>query len=90
MVIVSNTSPISNLLIIDEISLLQQIYPKILIPPAVHAELTRLAILQSKMLSLLDTGWLEIQLPTNLQFLYVLNQTLDPGEAEAIALAVEL
>lgn len=90
MVIVSNTSPISNLLIIGESSLLQQIYPKILIPPAVHTELTRLAILQSKILSLFDAGWLEIQSPTNLQLLYTLNQTLDPGESEAIALAVEL
>jgi uncharacterized protein len=31
MVIVSNTSPISNLVLIGEISLLQQIYPKVLI-----------------------------------------------------------
>ncbi len=35
-------------------------------------------------------GWMEIQAPTNLQLLYTLNQILDPGEAEAIALAVEL
>lgn len=90
MVIVSNTSPISNLTIVGEISLLQQIYPKILIPPAVHSELTRLPILQPAMLSLLDAGWLEIQSPTNLQLLYTLNQILDPGEAEAITLAVEL
>ncbi len=90
MIIVSNTSPLSNLIIIGETSLLQQIYPKILIPPAVHSELTRLPTLQPTMISLLDAGWLEIQLPTNSQLLVTLNQTLDPGEAEAIALAVEL
>ena len=90
MIIVSNTSPISNLIIIGEIYLLQQIYPKVLIPPAVHSELTRLPTLQPTMISLLDAGWLEIQAPTNPQLLYTLNQTLDPGEAEAIALAVEL
>lgn len=90
MIIVSNTSPISNLIIIGEIALLQQIYPKILIPPAVHSELTRLPLLQTTMTSLLDAGWLEIQASTNLQLLDILNQTLDPGEAEAIALAVEL
>lgn len=90
MIIVSNTSPISNLIIISEISLLQQIYPKILIPPAVHSELTRLPTLQPTMVSLLGAGWLEIQAPTNLQLLDTLNQTLDSGEAEAIALAVEL
>lgn len=90
MIIVSNTSPISNLIIIGEISILQKIYPKILIPPAVHSELTRLPTLQTMMISLLDASWLEIQAPTNLQLLNILSQTLDPGETEAIALAIEL
>lgn len=90
MIIVSNTSPISSLIIIGEISLLQQIYPKILIPPAVHSELTRLPALQPTMISLLEAGWLETKAPTNLQLLDTLNQTLDLGEAEAIALAVQL
>ncbi len=90
MVVVSNTSPISNLIIIGEISLLQQIYSKVLIPPAVYSELTRLPTLQPTMISLLSAGWLEIQAPTNLQLLDTLNQILDPGEAEAITLAVEL
>ncbi|MDY6785304.1 MAG: DUF3368 domain-containing protein [Cyanobacteriota bacterium] len=90
MVIVSNTSPISNLVFIGEISLLQQIYLKVLIPPAVHSELTCLPILQPTIVSLLDADWLEIQTPTNLQLLHILKQTLDPGEAEAIALAIEL
>jgi uncharacterized protein len=90
MLVVSNTSPISNLIIIGETSLLQQIYPTVLIPPAVHLELTRLPILQPTMRSLVGTGWLKIQTPSDLQLLSILNQTLDPGEAEAIALAVEL
>lgn len=90
MIIVSNTSPISNLTIIGEIALLQQIYPKVLIPPAVHSELMRLPILQSTVHDLLGAGWLQVQTLTNFQLLQVLNQTLDPGESEAIALAVEL
>lgn len=90
MLIVSNTSPISNLILIGEISLLQQIYPQVIIPRAVHLELTRLPILQPTMRSLVGSGWLEIQTPTDLQLLNILSQTLDPGETEAIALAVEL
>ena len=77
MVIVSNTSPISNLVLIGEIALFQQIYPKILIPPAVHIELTRLPTLQPTVDSLIFTGWLEIQRPINLKLLSKLNQTLD-------------
>jgi predicted nucleic acid-binding protein len=33
MLIVSNTSPLSNLGIIGQLPLLQQIYPKVIIPP---------------------------------------------------------
>jgi len=46
MGIVSNTSPLSNLAVIGEIQLLQQIYSKILIPPIVHTELMRLPEIQ--------------------------------------------
>lgn len=35
MIIVSNTSPLSNLAAIGHFTLLSQIYPKIIIPPAV-------------------------------------------------------
>lgn len=90
MLIVSNTSPLSNLVFIDEIKLLQKIYPKVLIPPIVHIELMRLPKNQPTIMSLVDTGWLEIQAPKNVPFVKILNQTLDPGEAEAIALAIEL
>ena len=90
MIIVSNTSPISNLIIIGEIALLKRIYPKVLIPPAVYSELTRLPTLEPTLISFLDSDWLKIQAPTNFQILYTLSQMLDPGESEAIALAVEL
>ncbi|MBE9102513.1 DUF3368 domain-containing protein [Vacuolonema iberomarrocanum] len=90
MVIVSNTSPLSNLVIIGEVALLQEIYPKILIPPAVQAELVRLPVLRATILSLINTDWLQVHSPTPSDLLYSLNQTLDPGEAEAITLAVEL
>lgn len=39
MTIVSNTSPISNLAKVGQLTLLQQIYGIILIPTAVHKEL---------------------------------------------------
>jgi uncharacterized protein len=90
MLIVSNTSPLSNLAVIGEITLLQKIYPKILIPPIVHTELVRLPKNQSAITTLIETGWLEIQTPKNIQLIQSLEQTLDPGESAAIALAIEL
>ena len=90
MLIVSNTSPLGNLAVIGEISLLQQIYPKMLIPSIVHIELMSLPEIQPTIATLVITGWLEIQTPKNLQLIQSLEQTLDPGEAAAISLASEL
>ena len=90
MLIVSNTSPLSNFAVIGEISLFQQIYPNVLIPPTVHIELMHLAEIQFTISSLISTEWLEIYTPANLQLIQSLQETLDPGESEAIALALEL
>jgi predicted nucleic acid-binding protein len=90
MWVVSNTSPLSNLAVIGRIDLLRQIYPKILIPPAVHAELVRFAQIQPAISACFKSGFLEIRKPTNAEFIQILNRPLDLGEAEAIALAVEI
>lgn len=89
MRVVSNTSPLSNLAVIGEIGILQKIYPKVLIPPAVHSELICFDEIQSIISNLVETGWLEVQTPENIQLTQTLNQLLDPGEAAAIALAVD-
>ncbi|PSB27233.1 DUF3368 domain-containing protein [Stenomitos frigidus] len=90
MIVVSNTSPLSNLAVIGKMALLQQIYPKIFIPPVVHDELMRLHEIQPIITSSVTTGWLEIQTPSSFQLIQTLQQTLDPGESEAIALAFQL
>ncbi len=90
MLIVSNTSPLSNLAVIGKISLLQQIYAKILIPPTVHDELMCLPEIQPIITSSVTAGWLEIQTPSNDQLVQTLQRSLDAGESEAIALALEL
>ena len=39
MIIISNTSPISNLAAIGQLTLLQQLYGKVIIPQAVYQEI---------------------------------------------------
>jgi uncharacterized protein len=90
MLIVSNTSPLSNLAVIGEITILQKIYPKIFIPPIVHTELVCLPKNQTAIATLIEIGWLEIQTPKNIQLVQSFEKTLDPGESAAIALAIEL
>ncbi len=90
MRVVSNTSPLSNLAVIGELELLQKIYPKILIPPTVHDELIRFQEIRSVISNVIEAGWLEVQAPQNTQLIQTLNQFLDPGEAAAIALAIDI
>lgn len=90
MRVVSNTSPLSNLAAISKINLLQQIYPQILILPAVHTELIRFPKIQPAINTCLNSGFLEIRKPTNTKLIQTLNQPLDRGEAEVIALAIEI
>jgi predicted nucleic acid-binding protein len=41
MLVVSNTSPLSNLAILDRLELLRERFRELIIAPAVHAELKR-------------------------------------------------
>lgn len=89
MRVVSNTSPLSNLAIIGRINLLRARYGRVVIPPAVAAELQALthrdgrAAIQAAM----DAGWLAMEpLPGDSEAGRLRN-SLDPGEADAIALA---
>jgi uncharacterized protein len=85
---VSNTSPISNLAIIGRLDLLRRRYGTVRIPPAVAAELSALTHVAAKarIAAALAEGWLvEERVPPcspRLPF------PLDPGESEAIALAL--
>lgn len=90
MITVSNTSPISNLAKVGQLNLIQQLYETILIPTAVYEELlderagnTVIAAVQSAM-------WLEVQTVQNQELVSELQNRVNVGEAEAIALAVEI
>lgn len=92
MPVVSNTSPILNLAIVDRLVLLRQQFGEVLIPNGVLDELKvgeerpgSQAIREA-----ISTGWIQTQEVSNKPLAQVLKQTLDRGEAEAIALATEL
>lgn len=89
MIIVSDTSPITNLAAIHQLHLLQQLYGTVLIPEAVYRELTdpRFPPGYSEVQSF---DWISTRAVTNLTLVSELSNELDFGEAEAIALAVEI
>ena len=89
MIVVSDTSPITNLAAIGHLDLLRQIYGQIIIPDAVFQELTSAggqhpgAVIQ-------QLHWVETRAVSNSLLVTALGVELDEGEAEAIALAQEL
>ena len=92
MLVASNTSPISNLAIIGRLDLLNGQFHEICIPDAVEAELGRLSHppAQEKIQQALRDGWIKPRALREGRVARLLAAALDPGEAEAIALALEL
>ncbi|MBX7210417.1 MAG: hypothetical protein K1X78_19050 [Verrucomicrobiaceae bacterium] len=85
--IVSDTSPINYLVLIGQIELLPQLFEEVLIPPAVWRELQH----PKTPKSVYDwaanlPAWASVATPSRLDN----SLLLDPGETEAISLAVEL
>ncbi len=92
MPVVSNTSPIMNLAIIGELSLLRDQFGEVMIPGAVLEELRveeNLPGSQSVRDALKD-GWIRIEAVKHHPLVRAMQRDLDKGEAEAIALATEV
>lgn len=92
MLVVSDTSPVLNLAVIGHLDLLRQQFGEVVIPPAVQAELKVDSDLPGtdEIRQALTDGWLRKVEMQNDQVTRALKRELDDGEAEAIALALEL
>ena len=88
MVVVADTSPINYLILIDQIDLLSFLYGTVLVPPAVAGEL-RDAETPEKVRRWMDRlpPWLSVETVAATDDPRLVE--LDPGEREAIALALE-
>ncbi len=84
MIVVSDTSPILNLSAIGRIDLLRSLYQELVIPPAVAIELQRNRVDHHAW------EWLLLREPMDGELVKRLQLRLDPGESEAIAIALEL
>ncbi|MEO1353343.1 MAG: DUF3368 domain-containing protein [Cyanobacteria bacterium J06635_15] len=89
MIIVSNTSPINYLILLEQIELLPQLFQQIIIPEAVHNELSdTLAPEPVQSWVAAPPNWLKIQSVSQPSDAAV--DLLDLGERAAILLAQEL
>ena len=87
MIVVSDTSAITNLFQVQRLDLLRHLYGEVIIPPGVREELYRI---EGQREGLGPLGWLITRKPTDERLVTNLNRELDYGESQAIALAVEL
>ncbi len=90
MIVVSNTSPITNLAAISQLVLLQQLYGTIVIPQAVYDEMAGVGRVVAGSVEVQTKSWIQAQRVANKALVTALQLELDGGEAEAIALAIEL
>lgn len=92
MIVISDTSAITNLAAIEHLHLLPQLYTQIIIPEAVYRELTQVNPPVAGSLEVQAATWIEVISVVNRHIVERLQQEvrLDPGESEAIALAFEL
>ena len=90
MIVVSDTSPLLNLIRIGHLGLLQALYHEVTIPPAVHDELV--ATLEGWPLpdATTSANWLRVIEPVDRSRVAELAADLDAGESEAIVIAQEL
>jgi predicted nucleic acid-binding protein len=87
MIIVSNASPLIALIRIGQLDLLHQLYSEIIIPEAVWHEVVLEGADQSGAEVVSSASWIVRRTMTNKPLVHGLQQELDAGEAEAIALA---
>jgi len=90
MIVVSDTSCISNLLFINELDLLQKIYSKKFIPLAVYNEILALEKSGKDLNYLKSREWILVEKDFTRNISLLPPKNIDAGEAEAIDLAIYL
>jgi predicted nucleic acid-binding protein len=87
MIVVSDTTPLSSLILINRFYLLKEIFQFVLIPTEVAAELNHISYFKSAIE--VNNSWINIVDVTNKSKKAELMLVLDEGESAAIALAIE-
>jgi hypothetical protein len=90
VIIVSDTSPINNLAAINYLHLLNQLYGTVFIPEAVYRELIDPNFIVAGATEVQTFDWIQTRSISDRTLVKALSNELDIGEAEAIALAIEM
>lgn len=88
MIVISDTSAVSNLAAINQLVLLKQLYDTVIIPDAVYKELVSSPALTSGE-EIDEYDWIQVCSVSDRAVVEEYLEKLDIGESEAIALALE-
>ena len=91
--VISDASTLIHLTAVGKLGLLRDFYGNVIVPTAVWREVVLEGEKRSGAVEVQqahDSGWIEILEPSDQTLLRLLKQELHEGEAEAIALAIEL
>lgn len=89
MIVISDTSCISYLIIIDKLFLLKENFSKIIVPEIVHKEVLQLSK-KYDIKKYLNSEWITSTAITNHTLYIKLLKQVDEGESEAIVLSKEM
>jgi len=89
MLVVSDTSPLRGLSVIEKLDLIPALYGEVLLPPAVEAELAA-PVANLPLIAPNRFPFLRVRTPSDAGRVAALRVRLNQGEAEAIALALEV
>ncbi|MEL6590592.1 MAG: DUF3368 domain-containing protein [Bacteroidota bacterium] len=90
MIIISDTSPIANLIVIKHLEILKSIFEEVIVPEHVDKEIRALANDGEDISSYENADWISSVKNQNVALVNSLLEKIDPGESAAIALAIDL
>ena len=90
MIIVSDTSPVSNLLLIGRLELLRDLYQSVIVPKSVDEEIRLLKQFGKDISKYENADWINVLTPKDQAKTNFFKNILDPGEAESLAIALEV
>ncbi|MEQ8684973.1 MAG: DUF3368 domain-containing protein [Imperialibacter sp.] len=88
MVVVADTSSVSNLIVVQKLDLLHSLFGDVFIPERVFVEIEQLANFGIDMSVFVNADWIKTKSLEDFSVYDQLTETLDRGESEAIALSL--
>jgi predicted nucleic acid-binding protein len=90
VIVVSDTSPLINLAIIGKLEILPELFGQVIIPEKVFDEVVIQGADMPGAEEVRKVAWIVVMVCSNRSLVQSLQQQIDPGEAEAIALSLEI